>query len=192
MPADAFNQGPACVVWHPRGEPAPPDLSGELAARSLPWVAHDSGLLAFADLCRAGDGPAILLLVEPEELTDTAAVLLALERFRPKASLWVYESRRPQRLRAMALRDAAREFGGLDLPRAPEIVVKPTRPEPAPRLRLAPAEPPPPATANHEPRAERTSDEGAASPPPPAELTDEELRMLLPGDEPRGRLSDGR
>lgn len=182
------------VVWRPTGRAVPEDLAAALARQAIEWEESVGPFDAFARLLalpRGGStGPGrVLLMVEPEVLTQTIEVRRVLERFDPTIGCWAY---RPAQHPRLAL------LPSLTKPAEPQIVVKA---QPAPgsqnrpkasngsHLRLAggladpAAHQPPPTPATGE-ASEPLADQPES---PRSTLTREELEMLLADDRDESR-----
>lgn len=198
-----------CVVWSPPGEGTPAALSRVLEKRGLGLVPTDSPCRALAELCLAERGGDRVALIVTGDL-EAGRMRQAVERFAPKAVVWVFQpcANPPLRpivverktratttvaeVRAAILADRA-ENGVARRPGA-EVAAKPAGkpamqigrdvPEdrPAPELKLAPGIDAPGAEP---PRATPTKKVSARD-----VLDDAELEMLLAGE--RGTGDHGR
>lgn len=189
-----------CVLWHARGAVLPGALVAALDRPQVQWKAWDSEYLALAEAMRfqgdalTHDTPArVLVLVEPSRLHGVDDVLTVLERFRPRAPLWVFEGGPKPSLQGMAAAEARARIAAARVP-APNNTSAPEPPrsvaveaKPAPQVvtrriglvvprpvgpRTPPKSPPPPPLrlAGAEPEASvsvpANSPEPVASSPP--------------------------
>ncbi|MCA9288225.1 MAG: hypothetical protein KDA05_06565 [Phycisphaerales bacterium] len=133
----------------------------------------------------------VLLLVEPEGLGDGRALARVVELHAPRTVCWVYEAAATPSLRSVPLATLVADFGTPGTgavegePEDEDATPPPPQVTVAPSLRLARNE-----TAHMPGDAPRRE---PAPPRPPAQapinnasiLTDEEMAMLLTGDDPR-------
>lgn len=106
-----------CVLWHARGAVLPGALVAALDRPQVQWKAWDSEYLALAETMRFhGDAlthdtvARVLVLVEPSRLHGARAVLDVLERYRPKAPLWVFEGGPTPSLAGVTIAEAVRRI----------------------------------------------------------------------------------
>lgn len=114
-----------CVLWHARGAVLPGALVAALDRPQVQWKAWDSEYLALAEAMRfQGDAltretPArVLVLVEPSRLHGVDDVLTVLERFRPRAPLWVFEGGPKPSLQGMSAAEARARLAAAKVPMA--------------------------------------------------------------------------
>ncbi|MEZ6235658.1 MAG: hypothetical protein R3B68_15860 [Phycisphaerales bacterium] len=130
----------------------------------------------------------VMLLVEPEGLADRRALARVVELHAPRTVCWVYQAKATPALRSVPLATLAAEpasSGNATADAERDAAPPPPVVTVAPTLRLARSEPERP--TGDVPRRE------PAPPRPPAQvpinngsvLTDEEMAMLLTGDDPR-------
>ncbi len=194
-----------CVLWHRRGVQPPVRLVEALHRRSIRVERATDRFLAFSALLlmarRAPDSPVVLLLVDPQSLRGAAAVVRAVERFVPRAPIWVYDESSDPHLRAVRPEDVAqwaaapeaRGPRGVEAP--PEVVVRPVTPPSRPAVVAPRADEPAPASPTTPGVGPAGGLAAGAGTPMDAEtgggvsdpwsvLTEEELSMLLSEDWP--------
>lgn len=177
-----------CVLWHARGAVLPGALVAALDRPQVQWKAWDSEYLALAEAMRfQGDAltretPArVLVLVEPSRLHGVDEVLTVLERFRPRAPLWVFEGGPKPSLQGMSAAETLARLSASKpssantlCPEAPRTVAVEAKPVPqvvtrriglvVPKplgARASPKSPPPPPLR----LAGTASEAGTATPP---------------------------
>lgn len=117
------RQGPAlreahCVLWHAQQLPASSELRAAFDRRGMIIHAHDQRAMALAELCRLR-GPRvnaevptsrtlILVLVEPERLLRPDEMKEVVERYAPRAAIWLYRASGNPQLRAVTDQDTQR------------------------------------------------------------------------------------
>lgn len=141
-PAEPGERLTLCVVWTARGVTLPQDLARALAAKPLRTVHPPDPYAAMAELCAAlrpspgaagsARGGVALLLVEPRDTPAAAALVVATERYTPRAVVWAYEAASPARLRAVSHADIDRWTG-----RSSPLTETPLSPSVSPRIRPA-------------------------------------------------------
>lgn len=203
-----------CVVWHAKGRGLDPDLSRALAKRpEFEVVRCESEFAAMAEVCRDRDRPTVLLLVEPEQLSEREDVLRLLPVYAPATRTWRFDAAASPSLRAVTPEGRGREASegtsgaGHRGPEAPvaspliEGVIGTSRVKvapPPPRLRLAGEGPARQSSAGEvKPARAGAANAGTGEPELPSEasepadasrlLSEEELAMLLSTDETAGQ-----
>ena len=92
------------MVWTEPGGAIPPELSRVLAARGLPPAHADSPHAALSELCLAERaGVRVALIVS--DVSDTARLIAAAERFAPSAVVWIFQPGANPPLRPFVLPD---------------------------------------------------------------------------------------
>lgn len=99
------------VVWHPRGHALRSELTDALAQRQCEVIRCDNEFAAMAALCkvarRSNREPAVLILVEPMQLSEPGLFVVLQNRYAPSVALWQFESDH-KRVRAVLATDIAR------------------------------------------------------------------------------------
>lgn len=166
------RQGPAlreahCVLWHAPNVPASSELRAALDRRGMVLHEHDQRATALAELCllrgpRGADHEhlkrvLILVMVEPERLNRPDEMKDVVDRYAPKAAVWMYRASGNPQLRAVSDQDLQRWRAHRPAPqprvaasiKSPAVWAdaKPARRTPAPTGDApSPAKPRPPAT----------------------------------------------
>lgn len=183
MEGEAGTQpGHRAIVWHAPDQPPPPQLMAALASRGIQTAQVQSPFRALAELCRAGRGSApAIVIVNPERMPDTVALLEAKARYAPGARCWMYGPATQPALRAIVEGDVSAWSGVKE----PQVVVRVPESD---SIKINAHRPPPRPARPATPRLKLTEepapvDAESAQPTSPL-LSPEEIRMLLGDDEP--------
>lgn len=102
------------VLLHAPGESPPTELLAALERHQVRIQATASTYAAAAEVCRRSSGPGsrertvVLVLVEPERLHAPEALFHAMQRYAPRASVWMFDAGSTPRLRSATEDDARR------------------------------------------------------------------------------------
>src|SRR5438046_658151 len=110
--ADQLQQGrdAHCIVWRAKGCGLPEPLTAALDRPDVQVTTCDNEFEALARVCgaaRSQERAAVLLFVEPAQLTGPGELADLAARLAPAAAMWVYDGASSPQLRALTPADRA-------------------------------------------------------------------------------------